>query len=292
MHTDARSPVSSASSVSSTPAQLSSAVDRDWYNEFYSAQQKGSLVLNPQVVRRYNELRHPRLFFLERWFEILGDVSGKRILYLACGLDSSAILLAMKGAEMWVLDIAREAVCKQVQMAEANGVGERVHAVVAACEQIPFPDRWFDRVVGRGIWHHLQSDLETPSGEMTRVLAPSGFGVFSEPIAQSPLLSWLRKHVPVAVPASVSPRCYPLTPTSMSTLRREFRVEAEFFQCFGRVTRLMLHDTPLKMSAWKRFVVFAVHYMDRALLSLPNTQYLAGAVVLKLSAKDPAGMAA
>lgn len=275
-------------SVTSNPAELSSAVDRDWYNEFYSAQQKGSLVLNPEVVRRYNELLHPRLFSLERWFAILGDVSGKRILYLACGLDNSAILLAMKGAEMWVLDIASEAVCVQMQMAQANGVGERVHPVVARCEQIPFPDHWFDRVVGRGIWHHLQSDLETPSGEMMRVLAPGGFGVFSEPIAQSPLLSWLRKHVPVAVPASVSPRCYPLTPKSMSTLQRKFRVEAEFFRCFGRVTRLILRDTPLKISAWKRFVVFALLYIDRVLLSLPNTQYLAGVVVLKLSAKDPA----
>jgi ubiquinone/menaquinone biosynthesis C-methylase UbiE len=289
MHTNAGSGVPSPTGVASNPTEVSSAVDKNWYNEFYSAQQKGSLVVHPEVVRRYNELRHPRLFFLERWFEILGDVSGKRILYLACGLDNSAILLAMKGAEIWVLDIASEAVRGQMQMAEANGVGDRVHPVVATCQQIPFPDRWFDRVVGRGIWHHLQSDLETPSGEMTRVLAPGGFGVFSEPIAQSPPLSWLRKHVPVAVPASVSPHCYPLTPKSMSTLQREFRVEAEFFQCFGRVTRLILRDTPLKKSAWKRFVVFAVHHMDRALLSLPNTQYLAGAVVLKLSEKGPAG---
>jgi len=288
MHINAGRPISPPTSVASNPVGLSSAVDRDWYNEFYSAQQKGSLILNSEVVRRYNELRHPRLFPLERWFEILGEVSGKRILYLACGLDSSAILLAMKGAEMWVLDIAREALCVQMQMAEANGVGERVHPVVATCEQIPFPDRWFDRVVGRGILHHLQSDLETPSGEMMRVLAPGGFGVFSEPIAQSPLLSRLRKHVPVPVPASVSPRCYPLTPKSMSTLQREFRVEADFFRCFGRATRLILRDTPLKTAAWKRFIVFALHRMDRTLLSLPNAQYLAGGVVLKLLAKAPA----
>jgi ubiquinone/menaquinone biosynthesis C-methylase UbiE len=293
MHTNAGSGVSSPTSVASNPAELSSAVDKNWYNEFYSAQQKGSLAVHPEVVRRYSELRHPRLFYLERWFEILGDVSDKRILYLGCGHDNSGILLAMKGAEVWVLDIASEAVRVQVQMAEASGVGERVHPVVATCEQIPFPDRWFDRVVGCGIWHHLQSDLETPSGEMTRVLAPEGFGVFTEPIAQSPLLSRLRKHVPVAVPASVSPRCYPLTPESMSTLQREFRLEAEFFKCFGRVTRLVLRGTPLeKASAWKRFAVFAVHHMDRALLSLPNTQHLAGEVVLKLSAKEAAGAVA
>lgn len=174
MHTNAGSGGSSPTSVAFIPAELSSAVDKNWYNEFYSAQPKGSLAVPPEVVRRYTELRHPRLFFLERWFEILGDVTGKRILYLACGLDSSAILLAMKGAEMWVLDIASEAVRVQMQMAEANGVGDRVHPVVARFEQIPFPDRWFDRVVGRGIWHHLQSDLETPSGEMARVLAPGG----------------------------------------------------------------------------------------------------------------------
>jgi hypothetical protein len=67
-----------------------------------------------------------------------------------------------------------------------------------------------------------------------------------------------------------SPRCYPLTPKSMSTLQREFRLEAEFFHCFGRVTRLIMRDTPLeKPSAWKRFVVFAALYMDRALLSCP-----------------------
>src|SRR5215469_11271391 len=160
MRSNAGDRVTSPISVASNPAELPSAVDKNWYNEFYGAQQMGSLVVPPELVRRYNELRHPQLFFLERWFEILGDVSGKRILYLACGLDKSAILLAMKGAEMWVLDIASEAVRVQMQMAKANGVGERVHPVVATCEQIPFADHWFDRVVGCGIWHHLQGDLE------------------------------------------------------------------------------------------------------------------------------------
>jgi len=289
MHGNIGSGVSATTSVSSKPAALPAAVDKDWYNEFYSAQRTGSLAVHPEVVRRYSELRHPELFFLERWFEILGDVKGKRILYVACGHDSSGIVLAMKGAEVWVLDIASEAVRVQVQVAEASGVAERVHPVVATCEHIPFPDHWFDHVVGCGIWHHLQSDLESPSGEMTRVLAPDGFGVFTEPIAQSALLTRLRKHVPVAVPASVSPRCYPLTRESFRTLQHEFRLEADFFGCFGRVTRLILRGTPLeKASGWKRFAIFTVLRTDRTLLSLPNTQHLAGAVVLKLSAKEAA----
>lgn len=281
------SSVSASVGASPNPAELTSAVDKNWYNEFYGARPKETLALHPEVVRRYSELRHPKLFFLERWFEILGDVRGKRILYLACGHDNSGILLAMKGAKVWVLDIAGEAVRVQVAMAEASGVEARVHPVVATCEQIPFSDGWFDRVVGCGIWHHLQDDLGTPSREMTRVLRPDGFGVFTEPIAQSPLLARLRKHMPVAVPASVSPRCYPLTPESFGTLQQEFHLEAEFFECFGRVTRLILRGTPMeKASPWKRFAIFAVHHMDRALLSLPNTRHLAGAVVLKLSAKD------
>src|SRR5687768_12079700 len=90
--------------------------DRDWYNQFYGERSRPELVVRREIVDRYLRLSHPELFHLEKWFRLIGDVKHKKVLYIACGLDTSGILLALRGAEVWALDIAFDAVRQQQDM--------------------------------------------------------------------------------------------------------------------------------------------------------------------------------
>jgi SAM-dependent methyltransferase len=58
------------------------------------------------------------------------------------------------------------------------GLAERVYAIRADAESLPFPDGSFDLVVGHAVLHHLP-DLERAFSELLRVLEPGGRIVFA-----------------------------------------------------------------------------------------------------------------
>jgi SAM-dependent methyltransferase len=74
-------------------------------------------------------------------FRILGDVRGKRVLDVGCGLGDNAILLASFGARVTGVDVSRGS--------------------LEAARR-----RAFDVIWGDGVLHHLLHDLD---GAMTRL---------------------------------------------------------------------------------------------------------------------------
>ena len=267
-----------------------SSIDQAWYNRFYGEPADPRLVLAPEIVERYRRLRQPRIFHLERVHQLAGDLRGRRCLYIGCGVEASAVLFAMKGAELWALDLAVEALRRQKQMALANGTEGRSHFVASPCERLPFRSGSFDVVIGIGILHHLQDDLDAPCSELARVLKTNGRAVFEEPIARSRMLQRIRSWLPVPPPRDASPRCRPLMPDALDVFARHFHVDAEFFLFLGRLNRLLLGGQPLELAPpWKRWMAQSLHYIDTLLLRIPGLDRLAGVVVLDLRLPQEAG---
>lgn len=126
--------------------------------------------------------------------EFLGDVAGQRVLDYGCGLGMTTTLLARSGARVTAFDLSPESVRVTRLRAQANGVGDRVEALVAVGEQLPYASESFDIVFGKAILHHL--DVRWGSQELYRVLKPGGKAVFVEPMGMNPLLNFVRAHVP------------------------------------------------------------------------------------------------
>ncbi len=57
-------------------------------------------VIPREIIDRYRKLRHHKLFYLERLHQLLGDVRRRKVLYIACGVERSGILLALRGGEV------------------------------------------------------------------------------------------------------------------------------------------------------------------------------------------------
>lgn len=125
--------------------------------------------------------------------EFLGDLRGKRVLEMGCGLGSLSVLLAKSGAELTAFDISPGSIEVARQRAEAAGVADRIRFDVCPAEQLPYADAGFDVAFGKAVLHHL--DAETAHPHLFRLLRPGGKAAFSEPMGMNPVLNFVREYV-------------------------------------------------------------------------------------------------
>jgi SAM-dependent methyltransferase len=116
--------------------------------------------------------------------ELLGDVSGLRVLDAGCGPGLYAEELLARGAEV----VGFDASTAMVDLARAR-VGDRADISVARLEApLPYPDDSVD-VVLCALAIHYVADRHAAFAEMHRVLRPGGAVVLS---TQHPTTDWQR----------------------------------------------------------------------------------------------------
>jgi SAM-dependent methyltransferase len=169
------------------------------------------------------------------FLDCVGDVRGKRVLDLGCGSGYHAVLLALRGAEVYAIDVADEWVRLTRARAYQNGVGEHVHALVMSAYALAFPPESFDVACGVAILHHLAP--QALGRELRRVLRPDGRAVFLENSANNPFLMLARRlcgHF--GIPKWSTDGEYPLRRAQIAALAAAFggtcTVTYPFFEFF------------------------------------------------------------
>ena len=109
----------------------------------------------------------------------LGDLTGQRVLDIGCGQGDTSVWFALRGAEVWALDVSDQLVQTTRQLAARYDCADRVHAEVCRVEDMQYPNDFFDLQFADGVLHHL--DLTAAVPNLVRVLKPGGRGVFLEP---------------------------------------------------------------------------------------------------------------
>jgi len=89
------------------------------------------------------------------WQQV-GDLAGRRVLEIGAGAGADTVELARRGAEVWALDVSQRSLELVRDRAESQGVGGRVHAVLANAEQLPFEKRFFDLTFARTVLMHVE----------------------------------------------------------------------------------------------------------------------------------------
>jgi SAM-dependent methyltransferase len=108
-----------------------------------------------------------------------GDLRGLRVLDIGCGQGDTSVAFALRGAEVWALDVSDRMVELTRQLAAHHGVMERVHTDVGRVEDMQYADNFFDLLFADGVLHHLNMPAAVPN--LVRVLKPGGRGYFLEP---------------------------------------------------------------------------------------------------------------
>lgn len=207
-------------------------------------------------------------------FERLGELRGRRVLELGCGMGVVSVVLGRRGAAVLGIDVSPGMIDIARRNAALHGLEGLVEHRVMSAEAMELPDASFDLVFGFVYLHHLQPTLA--ASEVRRVLRPGGRAVFVDPIQTSRAMATLRSWVPV--PCLESPGGGSLTPEDIAEVSRHFATaRLRHFECTARFERLL---------RWAPFVR-ALYRADARLLEwFPFLRRFSRYVVLELERGD------
>jgi SAM-dependent methyltransferase len=133
----------------------------------------------------------------------LGDLRGRCLLDLGCGIGTSSTFFAVRGATVVGLDISSLMLSRASALGRRYEVQSRFQPCQAVAECLPLRSGTFDFVYGYGILHH--TDLQRTLEEVRRVLRPGGRAVFIEPLGLNPVISLYRRLSPEVLTSGERP---------------------------------------------------------------------------------------
>ncbi len=264
---------------------MSSASRIERERDFHDAWAKSSLSELPDPVHVNEALTSPELRFIHT---TLGDVSGKKVMDLGCGLGEASVYFAMRGADVTAVDLSGEMLNATAALAESRKVRLRTHK--AASESLGLaPGEQFDVIYVGNLFHHVAI------AETLDVLLPhlkaKGTLVSWDPVAYNPVINVYRR---MAMEVRTEDE-HPLTRSDVAALRSRF-AHSEI-KCFWLSTLVIFilmafvqRRNPNKVRFWKavvdesekwRWLYQPLAAVDRFLLAvIPPLKWLCWNVVV------------
>ena len=201
-------------------------------------------------VRRMNEaLTAPEM---RRIRAALGDLRGRTLLDVGCGLGEASVYFALEGATVTASDLSPGMCDATRRLAEANGTTLSTH--VSAAEDLGLPaDARFDIIYTGNTLHHI--DIATAFPRLLRHLKPDGVFVSWDPVAYNPIINIYR-----AVATKVrTPDEHPLRLCDVRTVSGHFAKTETHWFWFTTLLIFMLmaavqFRSPNKERFWKKVV--------------------------------------
>ena len=182
----------------------------------------------------------------------LGDIRGKRLLDLGCGLGEVSVYFALLGASVTSTDLSQGMLNATCRLARTNGVSVVPH--VAAAEDLRLPsDAQFDIIYAGNLLHHV--DIDQTLSRIKPHLAPGGVVIAWDPLAYNPAINVYR-----AIAADVrTPDEHPLKWSDIELFHKHFgTVETRYFWLTTLIIfvimALVQRRNPNKERFWKAVV--------------------------------------
>lgn len=200
-------------------------------------------------VRRRNEactapeMRHIR--------SVLGDLRGRMLLDVGCGLGEASVYFALAGAQVTALDVSPGMCAATQRLAEANGVKLQTH--VAPAEDFALGDRQFDIIYTGNTLHHV--DIAQTMDRLLPHLRSDGVFVSWDPVAYNPLINVYRR---IATKVRTEDE-HPLRLADVRAITGRFgRHDVRWFWCSTLLVFLWMvfiqRRNPNQVRLWKRVI--------------------------------------
>ena len=205
--------------IAQEPLARKHALELKWHEEHAHEGEDERISTYKKLVLR--ELR-------QRQWTLLGNLEGKRVLDVGCGVGRETVELARRGARVVAVDLSPTLVASARRRATQAGVADRVEFRVCAAEDLASGEDRFDVVLGNGVLHHF--DLPTFKRTLTLLMGPGAVAQFAEPLAHNPLL-WVYRRL---TPHLHSPTEEPLRKSDIAAFVDGFRdVSTEYVNLLG-----------------------------------------------------------
>lgn len=153
----------------------------------------------------------------------LGNIKGKRLLDVGCGLGEASVYFALLGADVTASDLSQGMLNATTRLAQVNNVTVTQHIASAEDLQLPL-DAKFDIIYAGNLLHHV--DIEKTITRIKPHLASGGTFVTWDPLAYNPIINVYRS---IATDVRTSDE-HPLTWSDLQIFKRHFRsVETHYF---------------------------------------------------------------
>jgi len=118
----------------------------------------------------------------------LGDINGKTLLDVGCGLGEAGVYFAKKGAQVTVSDLSEAMLEVAKKLATLNGVN--VESVKSPAEGLELAGRKFDIIYLGNLFHHV--DTEEAIKNVKSMMHSNSIMVSWDPVAYNPLINLYR----------------------------------------------------------------------------------------------------
>lgn len=184
----------------------------------------------------------------------IGEIKGKKILDLGCGVGDASLYFASHGAQVYSIDISLGMIKFVKRLAKEKGFSKSITSKMMKAEDLKFPGRYFDFVFGNGILHHVS--IAMALDEVYRVLKHGGIATFIEPLGHNPIINIYRK---------MADKVRTPTETPLNYAQLDILTKAKFTKIIHRefqLTTLLIflwyflfeNVNPNKERYWKRII--------------------------------------
>ena len=122
--------------------------------------------------------------------EAMGDLTGKRLLDVGCGLGESSVYFAMKGAKVTAVDLSPGMVECAVNLGKVYGV--EIEGITQPGESLGVPEGHYDIVYVANTIHHV-TDKRQFFEQIQKALKPGGRFFSFDPLAYNPVINVYRR---------------------------------------------------------------------------------------------------
>jgi len=236
------------------------------------------------VTRAFEASTAPENRFI---LKMMGDIRGKRILDVGCGLGESSVYFALRGAHVTALDLSPKMVHLAKRLAAYHGT--KLEGVVSSAEALSVPAGYFDFVYLGNVVHHVM-DRDTLWARVNDALKPGGVFFSWDPIEYNPVINVYRRLATKVRTADEAP----LRRSDLAKVRRQFgNVGHKEFWLFALLIFLKYFLVngirPNEDRYWKRILkepeenlgwFRALQAIDRFATAIPGLRWLCWNIVI------------
>jgi len=219
----------------------------------------------------------------------MGDIKGKRILEIGCGLGEASVYFAKQGAIVTASDISGGMLDVAARLARRHNA-EISTIQVSAQNLSAIPNHTYDYIYAANLLHHV--DIQTFIHEAKSKLKPGGEAFFWDPVHYNPVIQIYRK---MATQVRTEDE-HPLTRRDLANIRRSFsscEVKFFWFTALAIFVKFFLIDRihPNQSRYWKKIiddapriggVLSVLHALDKILFSwIPGIRWLGWNIVMR-----------
>jgi SAM-dependent methyltransferase len=182
----------------------------------------------------------------------LGNINGKTILDLGCGLGEASVYFALKGAKVTALDISPGMLKLTTKLAKINNIKLKTH--LASAENFNMPlNKKFDIIYAGNCLHH--SNISQTLNKIIIHLKKGGIFASWDPLQYNPIINIYRK---IATKVRTVDE-HPLTCKDIQLIKSKFKqVTTKYFWFFTLIIFALMflfqRKNPNKERYWKTII--------------------------------------